>query len=219
MNQRIAGIGLVALVVAGTPASVSAEASGPDYWNVSGVRADDVLYVHKDASARSPRIGHFAPDAKGLKNLGCTGVPTFQQYMAMSEQDRARASRSRWCKVQLGSLTGWVGGRFLVEGTAVAEAKQAAPRHIGSWSLSCSADCELRQTALGTTRPTTMRIVRREGNNAEITIERKGLPVKGTLSIYMDGDLITEGPIASMSKGPGKIVMQPTTSRSDSSSK
>lgn len=190
------------------PGPVAATADGPDTWDVVGVRADDVLNLHTAPSASSRTIAGIPPDAKGLRNRGCTGLPTFQQWSRMSEAERARAARARWCKVDFDGKTGWVAGRFLKEGSAAVPARKATA--IGPWTIRCEKSCVIEQQGVGTARPTLLRIDPREATNAEITLVRAGLPRTGTLSIYMDGDTITEGPLAPLVDKSGKrLVMTP----------
>ena len=88
---------------------------GPDYYAVTGVAADSVLNIREEASAGSRKIGEIPHDARGLQNLGCTGVPSFAEWLKMSEAERRRAGRSRWCRVRYQNIEGWVAGRYLME--------------------------------------------------------------------------------------------------------
>lgn len=207
MRSPLIRLGIILLAGLSAAAAVAA-ASGPDAWDVTGVRADDVLNMHAEPNARSRTIAGIAPDAKGLKNLGCTGLPTFEQWSRMSEAERVRSSRARWCKVGYQGKTGWVAGRFLKEGSTVAPVGQAST--IGPWTLRCAEGCQLEQAGVGTQRPTLLRLAPREGTNAEITLERAGLARRGTLAVYMDGETITEGPLAPLVDKTGKrLVMTP----------
>ncbi|MFM1815364.1 MAG: hypothetical protein RLZ98_2059 [Pseudomonadota bacterium] len=186
--------------------SVMAEASGPDVWDVTGVRSDDALNMHTEASARSKTILRIPYDAKGLKNLGCTGIPTFRQWQAMTEAERIRSARARWCKVEYQGNQGWVAGRFLKEGTA----GRPQTTTFGAWTLQCDKVCVLEQRGVGSARPTVLRLEPREGSNAAIDIDRRGMPKRGMFSVYMDGELITQGQIASLSrKGGNRLGMDP----------
>ncbi|NLI83440.1 MAG: SH3 domain-containing protein [Deltaproteobacteria bacterium] len=88
---------------------------GPDYYAVIGVAADSVLNIREEASARSRKIGEIPHDARGLQNLGCTGGPNFAEWLKMSEAERRRAGRDRWCRVRYRNTVGWVAGRYLME--------------------------------------------------------------------------------------------------------
>lgn len=78
---------------------------GPDYWQVTGVPANDHLNVRSGPGARNPIVA-TAPNGFSFRNLGCQG-----------------SGNSRWCHVETpdGRTSGWVSGRYLREaGTPVA---------------------------------------------------------------------------------------------------
>lgn len=95
--------------------SARAEADGPDFWSVRGVRNDDVLNMRAAPSPTGPLVTAIPHDARGLRNLGCQGGPTFAQWNKMTPAERNRASRKRWCKVEYAGRQGWVAGRYLSE--------------------------------------------------------------------------------------------------------
>lgn len=101
-----------------------ADADGPDYWRVAGVAADDVLNVRAGPDAGAEKLGELAPDADGLRNLGCEGGLSFAEWEKASKAERAEAAKSRWCRISTGDLEGWVAGRYLAEGAAPAEEAQ-----------------------------------------------------------------------------------------------
>lgn len=206
MRSAIASC-LAALVLAAVGSSAHSAASGPDAWDVSGVEARDTLSMHGAASARSKVIARIPHDAKSLKNLGCRGAPSFQQWTRMSEAERARASRSRWCRVSYQGKTGWVAGRYLREGASV---PVGAPTYVGAWTLKCTEACWLEQPSVGANRPTLLKLRPIGDGNAEITVERRGIAKTGTLTVYMDGETVSVGPIAPLAaKGPGRLAMDP----------
>lgn len=106
---------LCALLVALMVQPAAAEADGPDAFRVVGVATNDALNLRASASAQSRIIARIPPDARGLRNLGCSGIPTFAQWQRLSPAERAAAGQARWCKVEYGGRTGWVAGRFLRE--------------------------------------------------------------------------------------------------------
>lgn len=81
-----------------------AAASGPDWWAVTGVGADDALNVRQGPSVNDRVIARVA-NGTVLRNGGCVGE-----------------GRARWCKVSAAddSFTGWASGRFLRESGAPA---------------------------------------------------------------------------------------------------
>ncbi len=102
------------LALLGVCAGAKAD-GGPDYYAVTGVAADGVLNIRAEPSAGSRKIGEIPHDARGLRNLGCTGGPSFAEWLRMSEAERKRAGRNRWCKVRYRGIVGWVAGRYLME--------------------------------------------------------------------------------------------------------
>lgn len=84
--------------------SGDAEASGPDWWAVTGVGAGDALNVREGPSIND-RVVARVSNGTVLRNGGCLGE-----------------GRSRWCKVSApdDSFTGWSSGRFLRESGAPA---------------------------------------------------------------------------------------------------
>jgi hypothetical protein len=88
---------------------------GPDYYAVTGVAANSVLNIRAEPSAQSRKVGEIPHDARGLQNLGCVGGPTFAEWLKMTEAERKRAARNRWCRVRYRGIVGWVAGRYLKE--------------------------------------------------------------------------------------------------------
>ncbi|MFZ4807263.1 MAG: SH3 domain-containing protein [Hyphomicrobiaceae bacterium] len=184
-------------------AAALAAADGPDAWDVVHVVPPDVLNVHAEASARSAVIAGIPAETRGLKNLGCTGTPTFQQWMAMSAAERERSSRARWCRISYAGTRGWVSGRFLAEGSSAAPVPRRTA--VGPWAISCQdGGCVIEQAGLGGLRPTRLRIEPKGVQNAEITIQRGGLPRQGVLTVHMDGKLISSGPVAPLRSADGR---------------
>lgn len=79
-----------------------ADASGPDWWSVTGVSAGDLLNVREGPSTKD-RVMARVGNGTILRNGGCVGE-----------------GRGRWCKVSNpdGTVTGWASGNFLRESGA-----------------------------------------------------------------------------------------------------
>ena len=118
-----------AIISALTAGNVDGEADGPDYWRVHGVASSDVLNIRQAANAASERIGLIPPDGQCVKNLGCLGGLTFQEFSTLSADERAiiEKERPRWCRVEYQGLTGWVAGRYLREGACPSGTRQSHP--------------------------------------------------------------------------------------------
>jgi uncharacterized protein YraI len=115
--SNLAGLLLAFLAVTWAPAAL-AEADGPDFYAVTGVAADDVLNLRAGPSAGAEKIGEIPHDGRGLRNLGCEGLPSFADWQTMTPQEREESRRHYWCRVAYRGLEGWVAGRFLREDSA-----------------------------------------------------------------------------------------------------
>jgi len=117
------------------------EASGPDYFKVSGVASNDVLNIREEPSASANKIGHIPFDGDGIRNLGCEGGLTFAQWQRATEAERAASARDRWCRISYRGVEGWVAGRFLAETSRIPDASGgAASPNPTYWGVSGKAD-------------------------------------------------------------------------------
>ena len=100
------------------PMQAIAEADGPDFWSVRGVAGDDVLNLRADASPHAEKLGEIPPGADCVRNLGCRGGLTLEEFTTLSEHEREALvkKRPRWCRVEYRGNEGWVTGRYLREG-------------------------------------------------------------------------------------------------------
>ncbi|MCV6823890.1 MULTISPECIES: MliC family protein [Halocynthiibacter] len=117
----------ITLSVGFAPVSVSAEASGPDYYRVTGVSADDVLNIRAQPKASATKVGQIPANGDGLQNLGCVGEMSFAEWEKASEAERAAAAKKRWCEIEYAGTRGWVAGWFLAEGNAPAQVSGSKP--------------------------------------------------------------------------------------------
>lgn len=102
-------------VLAATPALAQTAGADPRLWAVTGVRSDDALNLRVAPDADSQRIARIPFNARGIKNYGCPSHVTFEQWKRMTQVQKDRAARSRWCEVEYKGQKGWVAGRFLKE--------------------------------------------------------------------------------------------------------
>ena len=96
-----------------------AEADGPDYYRVHGVAGNDVLNMRSEWHWRATKVGEIPPGAGCVRNLGCEGGLTMDEYMNLSKREQAAIlkKRPRWCLVEYRGTRGWVSGRYLAEGS------------------------------------------------------------------------------------------------------
>lgn len=108
---------LLAALTLGSGAA-SADADGPDFYQVRNVAADDVLNMRAKPSPHAAKVGEIPPDGVCIRNLGCRGGLTFQEFTERSPARRKQREREnpRWCQVKYRGITGWVAGRYLAEG-------------------------------------------------------------------------------------------------------
>jgi hypothetical protein len=109
---------IVAAALAVAPGSAAATADGPDFFQVTGVAANDTLNLREAPDPQAAKIGEIPPDGTCIRNLGCQGGLTFREFTELSEGDREMRLKEnpRWCRVEYRGITGWVAGRFLREG-------------------------------------------------------------------------------------------------------
>ena len=112
---KLANYRVVAALLLLAAAYAGAEADGPDFYQVSGVSADDVLNIRLKNDWRSEKIGAIPYDGRCIRNLGCVGGLTLQEFTEMSqaEQEKIKKQRPRWCQIEYQGITGWVAGRYL----------------------------------------------------------------------------------------------------------
>ncbi len=109
---------VLALVTSLAAGALWAEADGPDYYAVRGVAQNDVLNIRAEPSPHAPKVGEIPPNGTCIRNLGCQGGLTFEEFATLSPAEKERRAREnpRWCKVEYEGDTGWVAGRYLTEG-------------------------------------------------------------------------------------------------------
>ena len=108
----------VAALLLQAAAYAGAEADGPDFYQVTGVSADDVLNIRAEPVASAAKTGEIPPDGNCIRNLGCQGGLSYQEFTELSaaEREQRLQQNPRWCKVEYEGTTGWVAGRYLQEG-------------------------------------------------------------------------------------------------------
>lgn len=115
--------------------NLQAEADGPDFWKVSNIAAADQLKIHDQPVLNSNVIGDIPPNANCLKNLGCQGGLTLQEYSQLNDQQRESELKRnpRLCKIEYQGISGWVAGDSLAE-----DGCETAAKDRGSYPLNTS---------------------------------------------------------------------------------
>lgn len=119
--MKVSTLCAIALIAsAAAPSIAAADADGPDFYRVRGLKPGAALVIHKDNGPNSSIQGYIPHDGRKLKNLGCKGGLTLQQWSNTSPEERERSKDLRWCKIMFKGtggrpITGWVNGRYLRE--------------------------------------------------------------------------------------------------------
>jgi hypothetical protein len=100
------------------PGIAFAEADGPDFFRAEGVAADDTLNIRTAPKVNAAKVGEIPPDGTCIRNLGCQGGLSFEEFDRLSPSERQRRLKQnpRWCKVEYQGVVGWAAGRYLAEG-------------------------------------------------------------------------------------------------------
>lgn len=108
-----------ALFCLGFCLAAQATADGPDFYRVNGVAPGMMLDLRSEANPGAPVVRRIPADAQCLRNLGCRGGLSFEEFTTLPEPEKQRrqAANLRWCNVEYQGSSGWVEGRFLAEGT------------------------------------------------------------------------------------------------------
>lgn len=135
---------LLALIAAIWVVPVFATADGPDLFAVTDVAVNGVLNLRDGPSARAGNIGQIPHDARGLRNLGCHGMPSIGEWERMTERQRQDSRKHYWCKVGYEGVEGWVAGRFLREDSGAPVLYTAVPA-LSDFRMSCreTAACQV----------------------------------------------------------------------------
>jgi heat shock protein HslJ len=136
----MAGVAALMMAMLLSWGAAHAEADGPDFLRVTGVRNGGTLNIRSGPSTSNPTIGSLPFDADGIRNLGCEDGPTFAEWQQASPAEREAARKRRWCRIEHGGTVGWAAGWHLAEGSAPAAASSVAqPALVGvRWRLVAS---------------------------------------------------------------------------------
>jgi hypothetical protein len=98
-------------------AAAHATADGPDFYRASGLSPGSSMPLRPAPQADAPAVGRIRADATCLRNLGCQGGLSLEEYSRLSEPARQQrlAENPRWCQVLYQGRSGWVPGRNLAE--------------------------------------------------------------------------------------------------------
>jgi len=109
----------ILLMTASLP--IWAEASGPDFWQVQNVANNDVLNIRIAADPHAKKIGEIPPGSNCIRNLGCQGGLSFEEFTTLSKKEKVAAEKAnpRWCQIEYQGIRGWVSGKYLAEKSCI----------------------------------------------------------------------------------------------------
>jgi len=113
-------------------------ADGPDFWQTVDKNCDTAVVIHAEPGDQAEPVGAIPPGATCIRNLGCQGGLTLQEYQALSETERAARMHEnpRWCRIEFGGVVGWVDGRLLAEGDCDPASAKRAVDAVAGWKNS-----------------------------------------------------------------------------------
>jgi len=113
--------------------NVLAEADGPDFYKVRNVASDDVLNMRVAPYWQAEKIGEIPPDGQCIRNMGCRGGLTYNEFVTLNETEKKQLlrRRPRWCQVEFQGRVAWVAGRYLAEGDCPSSVLEQSQDKLG----------------------------------------------------------------------------------------
>ncbi len=84
---------------------------------MTGIPAGQELSILAQPDEDAPAIASVPGDADGLANFGCIGGLDLAAWQAATEEERAAAAQTRWCRIGYDRAIGWAPGPQLAEGS------------------------------------------------------------------------------------------------------
>jgi hypothetical protein len=137
LSLRARTVFALAVVLCATASNLAhATADGPDFYKVLRAQDESAVLLRAKPGA-SESVGTFPADATCVRNKGCQGGLTLQEFTTLSDQEKSErlAANPRWCKVEYQGLTGWVEGRLLEEAPCASQDAQARLLTVRSAAL------------------------------------------------------------------------------------
>jgi membrane-bound inhibitor of C-type lysozyme len=104
-----------------------ATADGPDFHDARNVPVGEALVLRAAPRADAEAVAELPADATCMRNLGCEGGLTLEEFTTLPETERLAIERARprWCRVEAGGVQGWAPGRQLGEAAGPCDALAA----------------------------------------------------------------------------------------------
>ena len=165
---------VLALILFAFSTLLYAEADGPDYWQIRDVDKTDVLNMRSFPDFNAPKIGEIPHDATCIRNMGCRGGLTFNEFTTLSAAAKQQIlkQRPRWCRVSYQGRVAWVAGRYLGEGVCQQQNSRASDSGVDVYNHRFSIEKEtvrLRNGSAQFTIPGTTAVIITEIINQPVT--------------------------------------------------
>lgn len=92
-----------------------AEAGGPDFWRVKGIKSGEELNMRRGPSIQFGISAKLPHDTRQLLNLGCNPEFSAIEWDELTQKERKLAQAMRWCRVMYQGRAGWIYSRYLKE--------------------------------------------------------------------------------------------------------
>ena len=117
---------VVLIVVFLTPRLAFSEADGPDFFRIKSPEAP----IREQAQIDSPIVAVLTAGTVGLRNLGCSGIIPYGEWVKLNAAEKKISRENVWCKVsflhrndslkdkfeyQFGGISGWIQNIHLQE--------------------------------------------------------------------------------------------------------
>ncbi len=117
----------VCVFLLGSLTLAAGQAGGPEYFRIIDLKTDDHANVRSKPDVKGEVVGKIPKGTDGVKNHGCKGGLTPQQWEKASAARKKEDERAGWCEVEFKGAKGWVSRRLLVQGTGPKEEPLAPP--------------------------------------------------------------------------------------------
>ena len=117
--MRMFGLLIVCGLLFALPEEGQAAADGRDSWEV---RPGAAVQLKAEPKSDAAVVGEVPSGTRGLRNMGCEGMPDLNAWLALSDTERAAAREKIWCRTKFAGTVGWLKSIDLAEPTGVAPA-------------------------------------------------------------------------------------------------
>jgi hypothetical protein len=137
LSLRIRTVVAIAVALCLTASNIAhATADGPDFYKVLKTQDGSAVPLRAKPGA-SESVGTLPEEATCVRNKGCQGGLTLQEFITLSAQQKSErlVANPRWCAVEYQGLTGWVEGSLLAEAPCASQDARARLLTVRSKAL------------------------------------------------------------------------------------